>query len=220
MRTPRISWPLALVLVVAITAIAVYAIVDQLVGLPGRSLSALMRESTNNAKQVQAAFADLFQIRPRITVQEHLVFEETKPVLELIVLSRQTQITHETDQTWLGSTKHLRMSGLYLVKAGYDLNEQLQVDVHGRTITIQTPPAKIISVEQKKISVEELRDGLWNKILPQDVEGELTKLPQLAEQKDQDLPRQAEEEFQKRLQQRLPNLEVQVQVKTAVSPTK
>ncbi len=211
MRPSRISWPLALVLVAVVIAVSLFVVVNQLSQLPGRSVAALFQGSANNAKQVRDAFVDLFQIRPRITVHDQVIFAEAKPVLELALASRETQVSHEVDQTWFGSTKHLRISGTYLVKAGYDLNEKLSVDLRDRTVVVDAPAPKILSVEQKTVSVEELRDGLWNRIQPADVEAELRALPQLAEQKEHALPHEAADQFRKLLQEKLPGFAIRVQ---------
>jgi hypothetical protein len=218
MRLRRISWALAFVLVAVVGAIGLYLLMNQVASLPERAASAFIRQSTTGAQQVRDAFVDLFRLQPKIVVHEQVIFEEAKPALELAVISRETQVSHETDQTWLGSTKHLRLSGTYLVKAGYDLNDKLEVEVRGQTIVIHAPPPKILSVEQEKVSVEELQDGLWNKILPHDVETEIMQLPRLAETKEKTLPTEAAEQFRKLLQQRLPDFDVQVESPTNSRP--
>ena len=72
---------------------------------------------------------------------------ETKPALELAVVDRDTDITHDAAETWFGSTKTIRMHATYRVKAGFDLSKKLEVNVAGQDVNIKVPKATILSVE-------------------------------------------------------------------------
>ena len=215
MQPKGISWPLAFILGTAIVALAAYLIVDRIASLPGKAISSFAHASAEQAKQVHDAFADLFELHPRISVQNNVVYEQSKSIFELSVVSQETEITHEYDQTWLGSTKRIRIHAIYRMKAGFDLNERFAVNIEGQDVFIRTPPARILSVEPEKITVEELRDGLWNKIQPQDVQAQLALLPDLVRSKQGGLPAEAEQTFKQMISSRLPNLNLKIQLSSA-----
>ena len=111
------------------------------------------------------------------------------------MVSRDTDVTHDAAETWLGSTKTIRIHATYRVKAGFDLSKKLEVSVAGQEVNIKVPKATILSVEPLSLGVEELRNGLWNKIQPQDIDRELQKMPELARAKAASLPDEAEQTF-------------------------
>ena len=161
--------------------------------------------------KIRDAFVDLFQLQPKISVNETAVFDQTKPALELVVVERDTDITHDAAETWFGSTKTIRMHATYRVKAGFDLSKKLEVNVAGQDVNIKIPKATILSVEPLSLEVDELRDGLWNKIQPQDIDRELKKMPELARAKAASLPEEAEQTFQRLLSERLGDFRVHVE---------
>jgi hypothetical protein len=215
MQRKGISWPSAFVLATAIVALVAYLIVDHIASLPGMAISSLARTSAEEAKQVRDAFTELFELQPRISVQNSVLYQQSKSIFELSVVSQDTEVTHEYDQTWLGSTKRIRIRGTYRVKAGFDLNDRFAINVEGTEVLIHTPPARILSVEPEKITVEELRDGLWNKIQPQDVEAQIALLPDLARSNEVALPAEAERRFKQMISSRLPNLNIKTEPSSA-----
>jgi hypothetical protein len=70
---------------------------------------------------------------------------------------------------------------------------------------VQLPPAQILGVEQQQVDVLAFENGLWNRISGQDVQSELSVLPELASKKaaESALPGEAEKTLQKQLEQRL-----------------
>jgi hypothetical protein len=64
---------------------------------------------------------------------------------------------------------------------------------------MELPQAEILSVEQEQVDVQTLENGLWNRISPDDIQGELAILPQLARKKATGLPREAEQVFTRQL---------------------
>jgi len=91
--------------------------------------------------------------------------------------------------------------------------------VQGTTVTVTLPPAKILSSEVLHWEVEELQDGLWNKIQPQDVTAELNALPKIAEEQEPDLPAEAQRAFERQLSDKLKPLGYQAKIQTETKPT-
>jgi hypothetical protein len=121
-------------------------------------------------------------------------------------LTKDTEVKRESDQTWLGSTKHIRIRANFRLHAGFDLERKCEVTVQGSTVSIKLPRAKILSTEVLDWRVEQLQDGLWNKIQPSDVQAELKALPELATAKEPNLPDEAQRTFQRQVEEKLASL--------------
>jgi hypothetical protein len=131
--------------------------------------------------------------------------EQTTPVSELVVLSRRIEVEHELLHTWAGSSKRVKLHGTFLAKAGFDLRKGLSVDIRPNEIMVQLPHAQILGVEQQQVDVLAFENGLWNRISGQDVQTELSMLPQLAWKKaaETELTAEAEKNLQQQLEQRI-----------------
>ena len=184
-------------------AILVFTVFIQVASWPSRFFDAFTQQSADQVEKVRNILADSFQLRPRISVKDHVVYEQSQNVLELTVLTKDTEVTREADQTWLGSTKHIRIRATFRLHAGFDLEKKCEVTIQGFTALIKLPRAKILSTEVLGWNVEQLQDGLWNKIQPEDVQAELKALPELATAKEPNLPEEAQQQFEKQLQEKL-----------------
>ncbi|MBV9673955.1 MAG: DUF4230 domain-containing protein [Verrucomicrobia bacterium] len=205
-------WPLAFVLAIALLVLGGVVVVDRIADWPASVLRLFHQESSVNARRVRDAFIQLFQFQPRISVNNHVVIQETKSTLELAVVERNTEVTLHTSQTWLGSTKNIRVHGLYQVKAGFDLSHQFDVQVSGQDVLLRMPPAKILSVEPLSVSVEEMRDGLWNRVQPQDIDEQLKSMLQSARTQENSLPAEAEKTLMNLLSEKMKDLHFKVEI--------
>ncbi len=156
-------------------------------------------------RQARDAFVALTHLQPRVTINDRVYFERTREVAELALASRQTEVEHEFLHTWAGSTKRVKLHGTFNVKAGFDLQENFSVDVREKEIVVEMPHAKVLSVEQLKVDVLELQNGLWNRITAEDLQKEFAALPALARQRaaESDLLQEAETTLQKQLAERI-----------------
>src|SRR5205085_3803943 len=145
-------------------------------------------------KDLRAAFIDIAHLQPRVTINNRVYLEQTTPVSQLVVLSRRIEVEHEFLHTWVGSSKRVKLHGTFVAKAGFDLQENLSIDVRPDQIVVQLLHARILGVEQAQVDVLAFENGLWNRISGQDLESELSILPQLAWKKaaETDLPAEAE----------------------------
>lgn len=157
------------------------------------------------ARKAREAFVGLTQLQPRVTINDRVLFEQTNAVAELALVSRQTEVDHDFMHTWAGSTKRMRLHGTFNVKAGFDLRDNLSIDVREKEVVVTLPHATILTVEQQQVDVMEFENGYWNRISAEDVEKELAALPALARAKatESDLAAEAERALQKHLEQRL-----------------
>ena len=203
--THRIAWPIALTLVALIIAMTILVIFLRLESWPARTARQSTAELERLGKNVRAAFIDIAHLQPRITINDRVYMEQTTPVSELVVLSRRIEVEHEFLHTWMGSSKRVKLHGTFLAKAGFDLRKGLVVDIRPNEITVQLPPGQILGVEQQQVDVLAFENGLWNRISGQDVQSELSVLPELAWKKaaESGLSAKAEETLQQQLEQRI-----------------
>ena len=172
---------------------------------PMRTAQQSSMELERLARKAREAFVGLTQLQPRVTIKDRVFFEQTNAVAELALISRQTEVDHDFLHTWAGSTKRMRLHGTFNVKAGFDLRDNLSIDVREKEVIVRLPHASILTVEQQQVDVLEFENGYWNRISAEDLEKELAALPALAREKaaQSDLLAEAERALQKHLEQRL-----------------
>ncbi len=201
----RVAWPIALTLVALTIAMTILIIFLRLESWPARTARQSTAELERLGKNLRAAFVDIAHLQPRITINDRVYMERTTPVSELVVLSRRIEVEHELLHTWVGSSKRVKLHGTFIAKAGFDLRKGLSIDIRPGEIMVQLSHAQILGVEQQQVDVLAFENGLWNRISGQDVQSELSVLPELAWKKaaESELPAEAEETLQQQLEQRI-----------------
>jgi len=201
----RISWPLALTLIAFIVATVVIIMFLRLESWPARTARQSSAELERLGKELRTAFIDIAHLQPRITINDRVYMEQTMPVSELVVLSRRIEVEHELLHTWVGSSKRVKLHGTFNAKAGFDLQQDLSIDIRPKEIMVQLPHARILGVEQEQVDVLAFENGLWNRISGEDLQSELSMLPQLAWKKaaETGLPAEAERTLKQQLEERL-----------------
>lgn len=199
------SWPVALTFVALIIAAVILVIFMRLESWPARTAHQSTAELERLGKDVRAAFIDIAHLQPRITINNRIYMEQTRPVSELVVLSRRIEVEHELLHTWVGSSKRVKLHGTFNVKAGFDLRQNLSIDIRVNEIIVQLPHAQILGIEEGQLDVLAFENGLWNRISGEDVQNELSILPQLAQEKatESGLPAEAETALRQQLEQRI-----------------
>src|SRR6187200_3161014 len=176
----RIAWPIALTLLALIIATTILVVFLRLESWPARTARQSTAELERLGKHLRAEFVDIAHLQPRITINDRVYMEQTTPISELIVLSRLIEVEHELLHTWVGSSKRVKLHGTFIAKAGFDLRKGLSIDIRPGEIMVQLPHAQILGVEQQQVDVLTFENGLWNRISGQEVQGELSVLPDLA----------------------------------------
>jgi Protein of unknown function (DUF4230) len=201
----KFSWPLALTLIVLIGAAMLTIIFLRLESWPARTAKQSTAELERVGRDVRDAFVEVAHLQPRITINNRVYLEKTTTTAQLVILSRQIEVEHELLHTWAGSTKRVKLHGTFTAKAGFDLQQDVAVDLRPDEITVRLPHASILGVEQKQTEVLAFENGFWNRISAADLENELAALPDLARQKaaESGLPVDAETALQKQLDERV-----------------
>lgn len=166
------------------------------------------RTQTAASGLVRDAFLAVAHLQPKVTVDEHVVLEQTTPVLELAVIERDVSVERETADSWLGSTKRLRVRATYHIKAGFDLRQPFDVNVQsagGGSITARLPPARLLSTEQVRLETLNVQNGMWNRVAPEEIKAELNLLNTEARLKAlaAGMPREAEAVLTRQLREKL-----------------
>jgi hypothetical protein len=201
----RFSWPVALTLVVLIVTAAVVVIFVRLETWPARTIGQGTEDLERLGNDLRSAFIDIAHLQPRITVNNRTIVDEATPTAELALLMRQLKVKREFLHTWAGSSKRIKLSGTFLVKAGFDLRQDVAVDVRPDEILIRLPHAQIVGIEEKHVDVLSLENGLWNHISGADLQNELAQLSEMARRQAEEvsLPAEAEQELQRQLSKRI-----------------
>ena len=201
----RVAWPIALALVALIIATTIVVIFLRVESWPARTARQSTAELERLGKNLRSAFVDIAHLQPRITINDRVYMEQTIPVSELVVLSRRIEVEHELVHTWVGSSKRVKLHGTFIAKAGFDLRKGLSIDIRPGEIMVQLPHAQILGVEQQQVDVLAFENGLWNRISGQDVQSEMSVLPDLAWKKaaDSELSAEAEKNLREQLEQRI-----------------
>ena len=202
----RFSWPAALTIVVLILVAAGVFIFLRLESWPARAIGQGTEDLERLGKDLRSAFIDIANLQPRITINNKTVVDETaSPTAELTTLTKQLKVKREFAHTWAGSSKRIKLSGTFLAKAGFDLRQDVKVDVRPDEIVIQLPHAEIVGVEEDHVDVLALENGLWNHISGDDLQNELSQLPEMARKEAAEigLAADAEQELQRELDKRI-----------------
>ena len=204
-RQVRFSWPISFTLVALIAAAVAVLVFLRLESWPARTAKQSTAELERLGKDLRSAFIDIAHLQPRITINNRVYVEQTTPVSQLVVLSRRIEVEHVFLHNWMGSSKRIKLHGTFTVKAGFDLQQNLSIDIRPDQIVIQVPHAQILDVAQDQIDVLAFDNGFWNRISGDDVQSELSILPQLAREKaaETGLSVEAERALQKQLDERI-----------------
>jgi hypothetical protein len=201
----RISWPVAFTLVALLIGAIIVIIFLRIESWPARTAHQSTAELERIGKNLRTAFIDIAHLQPRITINNRVYMEQTRPVSELVVLSRRIEVEHELSHTWVGSSKRVKLHGTFNVKAGFDLRQNLSIDIRPNEIIVQLPHAQILGIEEGQVDVLAFENGLWNRISGADVQNELSTLPQLARERatESGLPAEAEHALRQQIDQRI-----------------
>ena len=190
---------------VLIIAAVIVVIFLRLESWPARTAYQGTAELERLGKKLRSAFIDIAHLQPRITINNRVYMEQTTPVSELVVLSRRIEVEHELLHTWVGSSKRVKLHGTFNVNAGFDLRQTFSIDIRPSEIIVQLPHAQILGIEEVQVDVLAFENGFWNRISGEDVQSELSMLPQLAREKaaESGLATEAEGAMQRQLDERI-----------------
>src|SRR5436190_17212141 len=105
----RVSWPVALILVVLILALAGVFVFWRLETWPARTVGQGTEDIERLGRDLRSAFIDIAHLQPRITINSRtIVTESPAPAAELAILTKQLKVKREFLHTWAGSSKRIK----------------------------------------------------------------------------------------------------------------
>jgi hypothetical protein len=122
----------------------------------------MAKRSYEAAKTLGEDFKKAFQFTPEITVNNTIVLNQQTPVLELSVLSQNFEHRYSWTNTWLKSTKQIRVTGTFTAKAGFNLNEKFSILLRDNKAIVVLPEPTLLSVEPQGDMVFRDENGIWN----------------------------------------------------------
>ena len=104
---------------------------------------------------------------PTIYMNTYVVVEEKKPIAELALVSRMTDVEHRIESVLFRSKAELGLRAVYNVKAGFDLRTvrfAAILDPGLKKARLVLPHPKVLSLEMVRYEVIKDRSGWWNRI--------------------------------------------------------
>jgi len=122
----------------------------------------MVERSYQAARTLGEDFKKAFQFTPEITVNNTVVLNQQTPILELAVLAQNFEHRYSWTNTWLNSTKQIFISGTFVAKAGFDLNQKFSIELKDDTAIVKLPEPEILSVESQGDITYRDENGVWN----------------------------------------------------------
>lgn len=124
--------------------------------------SEMARRSYAGAKTLGEDIRQALQFTPEIKVNNTIVLNQQTAAFELAVLQQGFEHRYTWENSWLGSTKKIFISGTFKAKVGFDLRKKF-------SITLRNDDAYVILPQPNTLSVESVGDityrdehGIWN----------------------------------------------------------
>jgi hypothetical protein len=118
-------------------------------------------------RALSEAFSERLGLSPAIRIHNWVVVEERKPIAELALVSRDTDVEHRVKSVLLRSEAELDLRAVFRVKAGFDLRAadfSLLLNPTLREAWLDLSAPRVLSVEMVRYEVLTDRSGWWNRI--------------------------------------------------------
>jgi hypothetical protein len=128
----------------------------------------LARRSYDAAKALGDDFRRAFQFTPEVKVNNTIVLNQQTPVLELAVLSQRFEHRYVWENSWMGSTKKIFITGTFDARVGFDLNRKFSITLRDDKAFVAVPAPETLSVESQSDMTYRDEQGVWNWVSVQD----------------------------------------------------
>jgi hypothetical protein len=133
-------------------------------------------------KRVSKDLYIALQFEPRVTVRNETVHGPAVRVEQIVTAAKDFKDTYSYEVSWAGSIKKLELTGEFRAKAGFTLNDSMEIEFSddGKTVTLRHGEPELISCELTRLQVGRDESGWWNKLQPKDREAAQNELLRLA----------------------------------------
>lgn len=122
----------------------------------------LAKRSYEGAKTLGEDFRKAFQFTPEVIVNNTIVLYQQTPVFELAVLTQNFTHRYTWENSWLGSTKKIFISGTFDAKVGFDLRKKFSITIRDDKAFVTLPEPQTLSVESQGNIEYRDEQGIWN----------------------------------------------------------
>jgi hypothetical protein len=144
-----------LIVLIIVATIAGYVL---LVAIP----TEMARRSYQGAKALGEDIRDAFQFTPEIKVNNTIVLHQQTSVFEMSVLQQNFEHRYVWENSWLGSTKKIFITGSFSAKVGFDLHKQFSIRLVANKAYVTLPPPRTLSLESQGDITYRDEQGIWN----------------------------------------------------------
>jgi hypothetical protein len=144
-----------LIILLIVATVAGYVI---FVTIPTR----LAQRSYQGAKTLAEDFRRAFQFTPEVRVNNTIVLNQQASVFEVAVLEQSFEHRYVWENSWLGSTKKIFISGTFNAKVGFDLQKRVSINLKDDVAYVTLAPPRTLSVESLGNTTYRDEQGIWN----------------------------------------------------------
>jgi len=128
----------------------------------------IARRSYAGAKSLGEDIRNAFQFTPEVKVNNTIVLNQQTPLLELSVLSQNFEHRYVWENSWMGSTKKIFISGSFNAKVGFDLRRKFSITLRDEKAYVTLPSPQTLSVESFGDITYRDEQGIWNWVSTED----------------------------------------------------
>lgn len=122
----------------------------------------MVEQTYEGARKIGRDIREAFQFSPEIKVDNVIVLQQQREILELATVAQQFQHRYTWTNTRLYSTKKIRISGTFEAKAGFDLNDTFTISINDGHAFVKFPEPKLLSLESLGDLEFHDENGIWN----------------------------------------------------------
>lgn len=145
-------------LLIALIVIATSAAYVLLVTIPTQ----LAERSYRGAKALGEDLRKAFRFTPEVRVNNTIVLNQETAVFELAVLQQNFEHRYVWENSWLGSTKKIFITGTFKAKVGFDLHKKFSVNLRDDKAYVTLAAPRTLSVESTGDISYRDEQGIWN----------------------------------------------------------
>ena len=122
----------------------------------------MARRSYQGAKALGDDIRKAFQFTPEVRVNNTIVLNQQTALFELSVLQQNFEHRYVWENSWLGSTKKIFITGSFNAKVGFDLHKKFSITLRDDKAYVSLPPPRTLSVESLGDISYRDEQGIWN----------------------------------------------------------
>lgn len=145
-------------LLIALIIIATVAAYVLLVTIPTQ----MAERSYRGAKTLGDDLRKAFRFTPEVRVNNTIVLNQETAVFELAVLEQNFEHRFVWENSWLGSTKKIFITGTFNAMVGFDLHKKFSVNLRNNTAYVTLAQPRTLSVESSGDISYRDEQGIWN----------------------------------------------------------